>query len=397
MTWISLIGITLAVFALVATLAIRTGLREETVRTILGANAHVEIYYRTAENAAGGQDRKITDYDALAERLRAVDGVIDAIPVVTGRVIGNLRDSNAPVELYGVRLEDLKRFETVASPEVASGDIERLSEGIALGGRLAGTLGARVGDTVRIISPNGVRTAFGTSPRVSAYEVVYIFQTGHALVDATRGYLALDVAQPFLNREGAADQIDVMVQSPQDVAGYTAPILTAAGDRAYLWTWQDRSGGMIRALQLQDNAIYVLLCILVLIATMNIVSGLIMLVKNKGRDIGILRTIGLSRSAVLRVFFLVGASIGTLGTIFGTVLGVVFALNIEHVYGLMDVLTGRGKTELEAQGFFFPPAVLRLEDVAMAAGFSLLLSWIITYFPARRAAALSPVEALRYE
>ena len=397
MTWISLIGVTLAVFALVATLAVRTGLREETVRIILGATAHLEVFYTEQEQESGARDRLIRDFDAVAERIEAQPGVRQAVPVVKERLIANARQNNAPVELYGITPENLATFPSIAEAERSEGDLARLPEGIALGERLARTLGVTVGSRLKLISPNGVRTALGTSPRVSAYEVVYIFRSGQGLIDSTRAYLSLDQAQSFLNREAGVDQIDVMLDDPDAVDAAMPRILQATEGPALGWTWRDRSGGMLRALQLQDNALYILLFILVLIATLNIVSGLVMLVKNKGRDIGILRTIGLSEGSILRVFVLVGASVGIAGTLLGAALGAVFAANIEHVYALMDTITGGSRAGLEAQGFFFPPAVLRPGDLFAAVALSLGLSFVVTIFPARRAARLNPVEALRYE
>ncbi len=397
MTWISLIGITLAVFALIATLAVRTGLREETLRIILGGTAHLEVFYPEQERENGARDQLIRDYQAVADRIVAQPDVLQAVPVVKERLIGNARRNNAPVELYGIAPEDLATFPSIAEADRSQGDLSRFSEGLALGDQLARTLGVSVGSQVRLIFPNGVRTPSGFSPRISAFEVVYIFRSGQGFIDATRAYLPLDQAQPFLNREGGVNQIDVMLADPETVDEVMFPILQAADEQAFGWTWRDRAGGMLRALQLQDNALYILLFILVLIATLNIVSGLVMLVKNKGRDIGILRTIGLSEGSVLRVFFLVGASVGIAGTILGTILGALFALNIEHVYALMDVITGGSRASLEAQGFFFPPAVLRPFDVAAAMALSLGLSFIVTIFPARRAARMNPVEALRYE
>ncbi|MEL7462134.1 MAG: FtsX-like permease family protein [Pseudomonadota bacterium] len=397
MTWISLIGITLAVFALVATLAVRTGLRAETLRIILGAQAHLEVHYSETVNADGVRDRLIRDYDAVARRISDVSGVVRAVPVVKGRLIANLREANAPIELYGITPDDLASFPSIVTPERSQGDLARLGEGIAIAEGVARTLGVGVGGSLRVISPNGVRTAFGTSPRVSAYQVVYIFRSGQPLIDSTRAYLPLADAQVFLNRPDAVDQIEVMINDPEAVELLQPDILAATGGAAFGWTWRDRSGAGLRALQLQDNALYLLLFILVLIATLNIVSGLVMLVKNKGRDIGILRTIGLTEGSILRVFVLVGASVGIAGTIFGAALGALFAANIEHVYALMDAVTGNSRAGLEAQGFFFPPAILRPVDLAAAVGLSLVLAFAVTIFPARRAARMNPVEALRYE
>ncbi|MEL7105620.1 MAG: FtsX-like permease family protein [Pseudomonadota bacterium] len=397
MTWISLIGITLAVFALVATLAVRTGLRAETLRIILGAQAHLEVHYSETVNADGVRDRLIRDYDTVARRISDVPGVVRAVPVVKGRLIANLREANAPIELYGITPDDLASFPSIVTPERSQGDLARLGEGIAIAEGVARTLGVGVGDSLRVISPNGVRTAFGTSPRVSAYEVVYIFRSGQPLIDSTRAYLPLADAQVFLNRPEAVDQIEVMIDDPETVELLQPDILAATEGAAFGWTWRDRSGAGLRALQLQDNALYLLLFILVLIATLNIVSGLVMLVKNKGRDIGILRTIGLTEGSILRVFVLVGASVGIAGTIFGAALGALFAANIEHVYALMDAVTGNSRAGLEAQGFFFPPAILRPADLAAAVGLSLVLAFAVTIFPARRAARMNPVEALRYE
>ncbi|MEM6694029.1 MAG: FtsX-like permease family protein [Pseudomonadota bacterium] len=397
MTWISLIGISLAVFALIATLAVRTGLREETLRIILGANAHLEVYYGEQERENGARDRLIRDYDTVAGAIADVPGVTSAVPVVSARLIANHRQQNAPIELYGITPADLARYPSIAQAEESAGDINRLSEGIALAEGVARTLGVTVGARVRIISPNGVRTALGTSPRVSAFDVVYIFRSGQTFIDNSRVYLPLGEAQSFMNREGGVDKIEVMLDDPERVDAQVAPVLQATNGPAFGWTWRDSAGGMMRALRLQDNALYILLFILVLIATLNIVSGLVMLVKNKGRDIGILRTIGLSEGSILRVFILVGALIGIAGTVMGAILGVLFTIYIEQIYALADLITGGGRARLEQDGYFFPPAMLRPLDMAMAIGLSLALTFLVTIFPARRAARMNPVEALRYE
>lgn len=397
MTWISLIGITLAVFALIATLAVRSGFRAEFVDTILGANAHVTVY-QFGEVAPNGQiDRRIEAYEALAAEVAAVPGVTRVAPLIRQQVMANLGQSNAGVEVYGIAAEDLKTIPRIAQSEQARGDINRFEEGIAIGVGVANTLGVNVGDRIKLISPNGVKTAFGTSPRVNAYEVVYIFAAGRYDIDRTRVYLPISEAQSFFNREGVADELEVMVEEPERVDDIALALLQAAGERGQIWTWRDASGSFLNALDIEDRVMFVILSILVLIAAMNIVSGLIMLVKNKGRDIGILRTMGLTEGSILRVFFICGAFTGIIGTVLGVILGCLFALYVDQIFGFVNYLSGGNAWDASIRGIYFLPAELKLADVLSAVALSLGLSFIVTIFPARRAARMNPVEALRYE
>lgn len=397
MTWISLIGIMLAVFALVATMAIRSGFRSDFVDTILGANAHVTVYQTMEVDPNGQVSRTISNAADMAAALRGVEGVTRAAPLVRGQVMANFTNANAGVEVYGIAYDDLLTIPRIVEPEVALGDIARFGDGIAIGSGVARELGVTIGDTIKLISPNGTRTAFGTSPRVSAYEVVYIFTAGRWDIDRTRVYLPMAQAQLFFNKDGVADEIEVMVENPEAVDDLLAPILIAAGDRALIWTWRDSAGAFLRALTVEDNVMFVLMAILVLIASMNIISGLIMLVKNKGRDIGILRTMGLTEGSVLRVFFICGASIGTVGTIAGVILGCLFAIYIDPIFSLINYVSGGGVWDPSIRGIYHLPAELRLSNVVSAVALSLGLSWTITLLPARRAARMNPVEALRYE
>ncbi|GLQ27242.1 lipoprotein-releasing ABC transporter permease subunit [Sulfitobacter pacificus] len=397
MTWISLIGITLAVFALIATLSVRSGFRAEFVDTILGANAHVTIY-QFGEVAANGQiDRTITNYETLAEQIRAVPGVTRVAPLVRQQVMANKGQSNSGVEVFGIAAEDLKTIPRIASSELALGDINQFDQGIAIGSGVARTLGVTVGDRIKLISPNGVKTAFGTSPRVNAYEVVYIFSAGRYDIDRTRAYLPLLEAQSFFNREGVADELEVMVEDPEQVDEMALPLLQAAGERGQIWTWRDASGSFLSALDIEDRVMFVILSVLVLIAAMNIVSGLIMLVKNKGRDIGILRTMGLTQGSIMRVFFICGSFTGIIGTAMGVILGCLFALYVDQIFAFVNYLSGGTAWDASVRGIYFLPAKLQLGDVLSAVALSLGLSFIVTIFPARRAAAMNPVEALRYE
>ncbi|MFN3844583.1 MAG: lipoprotein-releasing ABC transporter permease subunit [Paracoccaceae bacterium] len=397
MTWISLIGITLAVFALIATLSVRAGFRAEFVDTILGANAHVTVYSAGRADEFGNLVKGFADYDARAARLAAVPGVKRAAPMIRGQVMVASQGATNGAEVYGLSADDLKSIPRVGLGADAYGDLGRFDEGVAIGSVLARDLGVTVGDRLRVISPNGVKTAFGSSPRVNAYEVVYIFTAGRYDIDKTRLYMPFSEAQAFFNREGLADEFEVMVDQPDDIDRYAAPLLQAGGEDAILWTWRDSSGAFLRALDIEDNIMFIILSILVLIATMNIVSGLIMLVKNKGRDIGILRTIGLTEGAVLRVFFLCGAFTGIVGTVLGVGLGCLFALYIDPIFSAVNYLAGGGVWDPSIRGIYALPAKLQWGDVLSAVGLSLGLSFIVTIFPARRAARMNPVEALRYE
>lgn len=232
---------------------------------------------------------------------------------------------------------------------------------------------------------------------MNAYEVVYVFTAGRYDIDNTRAYLPFAEAQSYFNREGAADEIEVMVDDPERVDQYILPLVQAAGQSYGVWSWRDSSGGFLRALEVEDNVMFVILSILVLIATMNIVSGLIMLVKNKGRDIGILRTIGLSEGSVMRVFFICGSITGVIGTLLGVILGCLFAIYIDPIFSFVNYVMGGGVWDPSIRGIYALPAELRVGDVIKAVGLSLGLSFVVTIFPARRAARLNPVEALRYE
>ncbi len=397
MTWISFIGITLAVFALIATLAVRSGFRAEFIDTVLGANAHATIYQTAALDDAGRLSRVIVDYDAMAERVRAVPGVARAAPLVKGQVMASRDGRAAGVEVFGIRAEDFSAIPRVADPATGRGDIGRLDQGISIGIGVARELGVAVGDRIRLISPDGMQTAFGTSPRISVYEVVHVFTAGRYDIDRTRIYMPFAEAQVYFNRDGVADELEVILDAPERVDEIALALMRAAGERAVIWTWRDSAGGFLRALDIEDNVMFVILSILVLIAAMNIISGLIMLVKNKGRDIGILRTMGLSEGSILRIFFICGAAVGVLGTLAGVVLGCLFALYIDPIFAAVNYLAGGGVWDPSIRGIYALPAQLRLEDVLKAVGLSLGLSFGVTLFPARRAARMNPVEALRYE
>lgn len=397
MTIISVLGITIAVFALVATLSVRTGFRSEFMATILGANAHISVYSGIYTSQDGRKSTAISGYDKLSEDLAEIDGITRVAPVVRSQLLAASEIRNTGVQLFGTRPEDFATLPLIANPENAVGLIEDYPRGIAVGSGVARDLGITIGESIRLISPDGVKTAFGTVPRINTYEVTYIFDVGRHDIDKTRIYMPFSEAQTFLNREGTADEIEIFVNDPEQIDEIENSLIEVAGAGFYVWSWQDSSGAFLRALQMEDNVMFIILSILVLIATSNIVSGLVMLVKNKGRDIGILRTFGLSQGSVMRIFFICGASIGIVGTFFGVILGCLFAINIDPIFNFVNLLSGGGVWDPNVRFLSNLPAKLEYQDVVSAIVLSLGLSFFVTIFPARRASRMNPLDALRYE
>ena len=395
--WYALIGVMLGVATLIVVQAVMFGFREEFTDRILGANAHVTVYYATEVDANGVQSRLIPDYDDLAKRLAAVPEVTRTAPLIRGQVMASANGRASGVEVIGIRPADLAAVPLVAHPETAAGSLADFGDGIAIGNGVARELGVGVGDFVTLVSPEGMDTPFGTQPRISDYEVAYVFGVGRYDIDRTRVYMPFDEAQAYFDREGAADEVEVMVADPDRAERLVGPLTAAAGPRGVIWTWKDASGAFLDALDVERRVMFIILSLVVLIAGLNIVSGLVMLVKNKGRDIGILRTMGLTQGSIMRIFFLCGSLIGVVGTVAGVILGCLFAYFIQDIQAVVEWVAGGSVWNPEIRYLTEIPAHLRWQDVGAVAAMALGLSFLITLVPARNAARLNPVEALRYE
>lgn len=397
MTLISFLSITIAVFALVATFAVRTGFRAEFVQTVLGANPHTTIYSSQYINDRGDRSALIPDYEEKVNRIASIEGVDHVVPVISSRLLISSGPNNTGVELFGLSIENIRKIPLINQPVSYFGDLENLNSGIAIGNGVARNLGVRIGDSIRLISPDGVKTAFGVSPRINSYQVVYIFEVGRYDIDSTRVYLPFAEAQKFLNREGYADELAVFVNDPESVEALEPKIIEMAGDGFFTWSWKDSSRSILRALRMEDNLMFIVMSILVLVASFNIVSGLIMLVKNKSSSIGILRSVGLTRGSIMRIFFIFGALIGTTGTIAGVIFGCLFAIYIDPIFTFVNYLAGGDVWDPSVRFLSNVPAKIEFVDVLSAVILSLVLTYGVTLIPASRAAKMYPGEAIRYE
>ncbi len=391
---ISFIGVMLAVAVLIIVMSVMNGFRAELLGRILGFNGHMFVTGQLLNDPSSR--------DAAIARIRAVPGVIQAIPVVEAQGLVMSQGRIAPAVIRGVRRADLEHIKLIAD-NIRPGSIDGYGVGeyggeqILLGSRLAADMDARPGDAVTLVSPVGASTPFGSTPRTKAYEVGGLFTVGMSQYDEAYVYMPLAQAQLFFGRDQAVDVIEIKLADPDRAEAMRAAIARAAGPDASVTTWKDRNQAFFGALQVERNVMRLILMLIVGIAAMNIVTGLIMLVKNKGRDIAILRTMGASRGSILRIFFMSGAAIGVAGALTGVVVGVLFCAYIDPIQGLVQWVTGANVFNADVYFLSHLPAKIDWGEVAGITVFSTLMSFIATLPQAWHASRLDPVEALRYE
>lgn len=394
--WYALIGVVLGVATLVIVQAVMIGFRIEFVEKIIGANSHLAIYKKTLSSDFD-KGFYLEEVQNIMQDLRNKKNFKAAYPLVKGQVLASKSNSSTGVEVYGIRKGDLLKIELVNKPTSSEGSMENFNDGVAIGAQIARKLNISINDTIKLISPNGAKSVFGTIPRVNVYKVKYIFSVGRYDIDSTRIYMPIKDAQVFFNRVNQADLIEVLLNNPFDVDEFKNNVEDELAERYLLWSWKERTAAFLDALDLERRVMFIILSLIVLIAAMNIISGLVMLVKNKGRDIGILRSLGLTRSSILRVFFICGSLIGVVGTVLGVIIGMLFVTYINEIQWLVEYVIGSSVWNEEIRFLTQVPAKLRIEDVVFALVVSLSISFVITIFPARKAASLDPAEALKYE
>ncbi|GLS28491.1 multidrug ABC transporter substrate-binding protein [Mesorhizobium albiziae] len=387
---ISFIGIMLGVATLIIVMAVMNGFRAELLTRILGINGHLIMQ---------PVDTPLEDYEAVAARIAGVPGVKLAMPLIEGQIFASGQIGPGTGALVkGIRGDDLAKIKLVAD-NIKYGSIVGFdgSEGVAIGTRMADNLGLSLGDTISLISPDGDVTPLGTTPRVKAYPVVAIFEIGMSEYDASIIFMPFAEAQLYFNQEGKAQTIEIYADNPDGI-DTLKPLVEAAAQRPlYLADWRQRNQTFFSALQVERNVMFMILTLIVLVAALNIISGLIMLVKDKGGDIAILRTMGASSGSVMRIFLMTGAAIGVTGTLAGVLLGVVVCLNVESIRQFFSWLSGTTIFNPELYFLSQLPAIMDFRETVSVILMALVLSFLATLFPAWRAAKLDPVEALRYE
>ena len=387
--WFSLLGIALGVATLIIVMAVMNGFRQELLTRILGLNGHLGVY---------GAGTSLTEFDALAGKARSLDGVIEVTPLIEGQVMASANGVSRGAVVRGIRAQDLTRREIVAN-NLVTGTLDGFGgqDGLVIGHRLAQRMGLQAGGKLTLISPKGQVTAFGTIPRLRAYRIAATFEVGMFEYDSSFVFMPMEAAQIYFDMPGAVTNLKIFIQDPDRTQELKRGIAEVLGTDLRLHDWQQANANFFNAIQVERNVMFLILTMIILVAAFNIVSSLIMLVKDKTKDIAILRTMGATRGMVMRIFLLSGASIGVIGTIAGVGLGLAFAANIESIRQGIQGLTGNDLFAAEIYFLSQLPADVDAMEVVSVVLMSLFLSFLATFYPAWRAARTDPAEALRYE
>ncbi len=383
------VGIALGVGTLIVVMAVMNGFRYELLSRVLGVNGHATVV---------SQGPPIEGYQPLLDRIGQAPGVQMAFPYVEGQVMASANGVASGALVRGLRLSDLEKRPFIAG-NVLAGSLDQLN-GVnvaAVGSRMAQRMGLRVGSSLQLISPNGTATGIGTIPRVVTFKVGAVFEIGMYEYDNSFIYLNLADAQRYFQTGEGVSAIEVDVGNPDTVGQVRGGIDPLLPPGTHLLTWQQVNSHFFTALQVERNVMFLILTLIVLVAAFNIITGLTMLVRSKARDIAVLRSMGATKSNILRIFLLAGTAIGMVGTALGAVLGIAFASNIEPIRLFLERITGTELFAAEIRFLSQMPARIEVDDVVSVLLMALVLSLLATLYPSFRAAATDPVEALRNE
>jgi lipoprotein-releasing system permease protein len=384
----SLLGIALGVATLIIVMSVMNGFRADLLARILGLNGDLGVY------AAAGP---LGDFGAAARKVASVRGVTAAVPVVEGQVMATTDFGASGALVRGIRPADLRALRLVSGHIVQGSLADFGDDGVAIGDRLAQRLGVTVGAPVTVIAPQGTATAFGTMPRIKTYRVVALFDVGMYEYDNSFLYVPLGAAQLFFEVPQAVTALQVFLADPDRVGEASKRVAAALHRPVRIVDWQQANSSLFNAVEIERNVMFLILTLIIVVAAFNIVSSMIMMVKDKGRDIAILRTMGASRGMVMRIFMLSGASVGVFGTVAGLALGIVITRNLEAIRQFLQNMLHVDLFSAEIYFFTRIPARIDGHEVAAVVVMALALSFLATLYPSWRAARLDPVEALRYE
>ncbi|PZQ44949.1 MAG: lipoprotein-releasing ABC transporter permease subunit, partial [Micavibrio aeruginosavorus] len=376
------------VATLIIVMSVMNGFREELVGRILGLNGHLNVY---------SVNGPLYDYQGIVNKIENTAGVTSVRPMVEGQVLVSANGAASGAMVRGISREDFAT-KPILSTGIIAGSLDDFDDThVAVGKNMAEKMNLKIGSPITILSPKGKATPFGTVPRSAHYTVGIVFDVGMYEYNSGFVFMPLAAAQTFFQLDGAVNTLEIMADSPMNISRVKEDVAFVVQNDAKVYDWRDANKSFINALNVERNVMFLILTLIIIVAAFNIISSMIMLVKDKGKDIAIMRTMGASQAMMLRIFILTGASIGVAGTAVGAILGILFAVNIESIRQFLQNLTN---TELFSAEIYFLsqlPAKIEWEEVVTVIGMALVISIAATIYPAWRASRLDPVEALRYE